>query len=134
MSRKRVHNKISMEFAAPRDRDVRASPMRNLIRVLLLTLPLMAGCKSCDRPRLLDRLFHRDDDCPSSRAAARTDRSCDAACLSLGAPVSYTVPPTRDPMTLTPPDAGFAQPSPASPANELPPARRIDPTLVPGGR
>ena len=95
------------------------------------------GCHSCgdrDRPRLLDRLFHRDDDGPSSRSArdADCDRDRDRRSPVLGAPVSYTAPsPAVGPVIY----GTDATPEPAAPANELPPPtdQRIPATSVPMG-
>ncbi len=98
---------------------------RTLLLVAALAALPAAGCHSNpDRPRLLDRLFHRDDDCPSNRAAARgpaCDRPSAAACdrpgPTLGAPVSYTGPASGDPYTIGP--GAFD----ARPDNELPSPR-----------
>lgn len=77
--------------------------MRPLV-ILFAVVSLVAGssgCQTCgDRPRLLDRLFHRDrDDCPSksSRDGASAVKPCsdvatrggcgDAPGVSMGAPM-----------------------------------------------
>ena len=113
--------------------------MRRLPRLLFLTLPLAAGCHCGDRPGLFERLFKRDDDCPSSRAAARAPGPCEAQCVPNGSPVSYTAGPVvGGPVTVLPGDAGtYAPPRAATPADELPqpgsrlPAQR---DVLPGGR
>lgn len=84
------------------------------------------GCHSCgDRPRLLDRLFHRDDDGPSSRSSR--DADCDRRGPLLGAPVSYSAP-------IAPAGPAFgidAVPEAAAPANELPSPQYISPPNTP---
>ena len=131
LPRNQFRNKIRMEFAAPAT-EAREFPMRHLTRLLLITLPLTAGCRCGDRPGLFDRLFHRDEDCPSSRAAASAP--CPPPCPPLAAPVSYSSEPMSGPITILPNDngSGFAQPTPT---NELPQGSRIPPTpTLPGGR
>lgn len=112
--------------------------MRQLTRLMLLTLPLGAGCHSADKPRLIDRLFHHDEDCPSSRAASRVPGVCEAQVAPFAAPVGLRgmgTPIALAPLTATPPDdgAGFAQPQATRPDELPPPGSRIPPQLVPGG-
>ena len=103
--------------------------MRRLTLTAVLTLPLLAGCcGDGNRPRLIDRLFHHDEDCPSSRAASRPAAGrCEAQTVPMAAPVSHDPPIVVMPTTTLPPSDGgieYAPPTAARP-NELPPGRRI---------
>ena len=108
-------------------------------RLAVLTLPLLAGCcGDGNRPRLLDRLFHHDEDCPSSRAASRPAAGrCEAQPVPLAAPVSYGAPVLVGPSTRPAESGDYAQPN-AARRDELPPpsAERIPARQLgmPGGR
>jgi len=116
-----------------------AYTMRRLGLCAILLAIGSTGCRSCgdrDKPRLLDRLFHRDEDGPSSKSA-RDAEPCDRRAPLLGAPVSYTTP-AQAPVApagpaFAPDPIPYATPSPAAPANELPLPSYISPQNVPMG-
>ena len=114
--------------------------MRRLAHLAALTLPLLTGCcGDGERPRLFQRLFHHDEDCPSSRAASRPAAGkCEAQQVPLAAPTSYGAPVQLAPATTIPYEGGnLAQPRATRP-DELPPPERIPAPAsalgMPGGR
>ena len=125
----------------------------SLLIVVMCLIGGTSGCRTCDdRPRLLDRLFHKDrDDCPS-RSSRDAVRPCDdfagrgvepmRASLVPGGygqlhttPVSSSVPIYSVAPFTGYPLASAPRPVPAARDDELPMpgAQRLGPTSVPTG-